>query len=270
MPMELPVDLTPELVPLSWLIGSWEGYGMLGEGEEGDQHIFQRVSFAETGLPVLEYRAETFAADPDGTVIRPLAVESGFWQLDRPLTEADGGPGLVPGDAFPALRNADAVEALRNEGDGFDLIVNINHPRGISELYYGSIKGPQITLTTDFVVRGTNSREYAAATRIFGLVNGQLMWRWDVSTGEESGLKAHASAALKRLPERKGRHHGGPAAEPSFEEQASAGPDNSNDAAAVTPEAATAPETAAEAAPQNSAAEHNDQPQKPGESGTTE
>lgn len=208
MPMELPVDLTPELVPLSWLLGSWEGYGMLGEGEAGDQHIFQRATFTDTGLPVVEYRAETWLADPDGTVVRPLAVESGFWQLDRGLTEADGGPGLVPADVVPALRNADAVEELRNDQDGFDLLVNVNHPRGISELYYGTIKGPQITLSTDAVVRGTHARDYAAATRIFGLVNGDLFWRWDVSTGDESGLKAHASAALKRLPERpKGRHH---------------------------------------------------------------
>lgn len=205
--MELPVDLTPELVPLSWLLGSWEGYGMLGEGEAGDQHIFQRATFTDTGLPVVEYRAETWLADSDGTVVRPLAVESGFWQLDRPLTEADGGPGLEPADVVPALRNADAVEELRNDQDGFDLVVNINHPRGISELYYGSIKGPQITLATDAVVRGQNAREYAAATRIFGLVNGDLFWRWDVSSGDESGLKAHGSAALKRLPERTKRRH---------------------------------------------------------------
>jgi hypothetical protein len=197
MVIELPVDLTPELVPLSWLLGSWEGYGMLGEGEDGDQHIFQRATFDDTGLPVVEYRAETWLADPDGTVVRPLSVESGFWQLDRDLTEADGGPGLIPGDVVPALRNADDVEQLRNDQGGFDLVVNINHPRGVSELYYGVIKGPQVTLTTDAVMRGARSRDYAAATRILGLVNNHLLWRWDVSTGD--GLKAHASAALKKV-----------------------------------------------------------------------
>ncbi|MGO1320880.1 MAG: FABP family protein [Galactobacter sp.] len=207
MVIELPVDLTPELVPLSWLLGSWEGYGMLGEGEDGDQHIFQRATFVDTGLPVVEYRAETWISDADGTVVRPLSVESGFWQLDRELVDADGGPGLIPGDVVPALRNADAVEELRNEEGGFDLQVSINHPRGVSEQYYGVIKGPQVTLATDGVMRGKNSREYASATRIFGLVNNDLLWRWDVSTGD--GLKAHASAALKKVEQRKGKHHGG-------------------------------------------------------------
>jgi len=205
MPIELPVDLTPELVPLSWLLGSWEGYGMLGEGEAGDQHIFQRATFVDTGLPVVEYRAETWLADEDGTVVRPLSVENGFWQLERELTEADGGPALIPGDVVPALRNADSVEELRNADGGFDLLVTVNHPRGVSELYYGSIKGPQVQLATDAVVRGEHSREYSAATRIFGLVNNDLLWRWDVSTGD--GLKAHASAALRKVTQRKGRHH---------------------------------------------------------------
>lgn len=207
MPTELPVDLTPELVPLSWLLGNWEGYGMLGEGDESDDHIFQRASFVDTGLPIVEYRAETWLADADGTVVRPLAVETGFWQLDRELTEADGGPGLIPSDVVPALRNADAVEELRNDQGGFDIQVSISHPRGVSELYHGSIKGPQVSISTDSVMRGEHSRAYESATRIFGLVNNDLLWRWDVSTGD--GLKAHASAALKKVAPSKGRHQGG-------------------------------------------------------------
>jgi hypothetical protein len=79
--------------------------------------------------------------------------------------------------------------------------VSISHPGGISELYYGQIKGPQIQLTTDMVMRGSHSKDYSAATRIFGLVDGNLLWRWDVATGGEGGkgLEAHASAFLKRV-----------------------------------------------------------------------
>jgi hypothetical protein len=85
--------------------------------------------------------------------------------------------------------------------------VSIAHPGGISELYYGQIKGPQIQLTTDMVMRGGHSKEYSAATRIFGLVDGNLLWRWDVAAGGAagaaakpgSGLEAHASAFLKKV-----------------------------------------------------------------------
>ncbi|GAA3673686.1 hypothetical protein GCM10023081_10050 [Arthrobacter ginkgonis] len=198
MAIEIPTDLTPELVPLSWLLGTWEGAGRLGAGEGDDAHFSQRVVFSQNGLPYLDYRAESWLVDEDGTRLRPLAVETGFWALDRPRVDADGGPGMVPADIVPALRSADEVEELRNDFGGFDIQVNIVHPGGISELYYGRIKGPQIELATDLVMRGTNSKEYASATRIYGLVNGDLYWRWDVAAGG-SGLAAHASAALKKI-----------------------------------------------------------------------
>lgn len=200
MPMEIPTDLTPELVPLSWLIGSWTGRGRLGSGEADDLHFSQTVTFSSNGLPYLRYTAESWLTDEDGVVQRPLSVETGFWQLDRPLNDADGGPGLMPADIVPALRTADDVEALRNDQGGFDIVVTIVHPGGISELYYGTIKGPQIEMATDAVMRGAGSKDYKAASRIFGLVNGDLLWRWDVAA-EGKPLEAHASAALKKVQE---------------------------------------------------------------------
>jgi hypothetical protein len=200
LPIEIPTDLTPELVPLSWLIGEWEGSGRLGAGEEDSEHFFQHVSFTHNGLPYLQYRAESWLTDDDGTRLRPLTVETGFWALERKQREEDGGPGLIPADIVPVLKSADEVEALRNSDGGFDISVSIAHPGGISELYYGQIKGPQIQLSTDMVMRGSHSKEYAAATRIFGLVDGKLLWRWDVAAGKGStpggGLEAHASAIL--------------------------------------------------------------------------
>ncbi len=198
MAIEIPTDLTPELVPLSWLLGTWRGAGRLGAGEAEDEHFSQTVTFQSNGLPYLQYTAESWLTDEDGVVLRPLSVETGFWQLDRQMNEADGGPGLVPAGVVPALRTADDVEALRNAEGGFDLVVNIVHPGGVAELYYGSIKGPQIQLSTDAVMRGAGAKDYTAATRIFGLVNGDLYWRWDVAAQGKS-IEAHASAALHKV-----------------------------------------------------------------------
>ena len=141
--------------------------------------------------------------DDEGTKLRPLTVETGFWALERKQREEDGGPGLIPADIVPVLKSADEVEALRNSDGGFDISVSIAHPGGISELYYGQIKGPQIQISTDMVMRGSHSKEYTAATRIFGLVDGNLLWRWDVASGKDSasggGLEAHASAILAKV-----------------------------------------------------------------------
>ncbi len=202
MAIELPVDLTPELVPLSWLLGRWEGYGMLGEGAADDQRFFQRVTFEQVGLPVVEYRAETWLADDEGQILRPIAVETGFWQLERELTDSDGGPGLTPGDVVPALRNAEDVEKLRTERDGkdgFALNVTIAHPGGITEQYSGHIAGPQVFLETSGVQRSKHAHPYDRATRIYGLVNEMLFWRWDIAGEAGEELAPHGSAQLKRV-----------------------------------------------------------------------
>nr|WP_205679553.1 FABP family protein [Paenarthrobacter ureafaciens] len=190
--------MTPELVPLSWLIGEWEGRGRLGTGDEDSEHFVQHVSFTHNGLPYLQYRAESWISDDAGAKLRPLTVETGFWALERKLQEGDGGPGLIPADIVPVLKTADDVEERRNKDGGFDLAVSISHPGGITELYYGQIKGPQIQLTTDMVMRGGHSKEYTAATRIFGLVDGNLLWRWDVAANGKA-LEAHASAFLHKV-----------------------------------------------------------------------
>lgn len=197
MSFEIPTDLTPELVPLSWLLGTWEGSGRLGEGNADSEHFFQRATFTQQGLPFVQYTAESWLTDEEGNTLRPLSVETGFWALDRKLNDADVGPGLSPADIVPALKSADEVEQFRNDAGGFDITATIVHPGGIAELYYGNIKGPQIQLTTDLVMRGQHSKDYSAATRLFGLVNGDLYWRWDIAADGNS-LEPHASAILKK------------------------------------------------------------------------
>lgn len=197
MPIELPTDLTPELVPLYWLIGRWEGVGVLGYGDIEQQQFAQEVNFTHNGLAYLEYNAQSWLIDDDGNKLRPLSWESGAWQLDRELNESDGGPGLIPAEIVPALKSAEEVEKLRNKDDGFDIIANVVHPGGICELYVGQVKGPRIDLSTDAVMRAPGAKDYRAATRLYGLVEGDLLWAWDIAALGRS-LESHASARLKK------------------------------------------------------------------------
>lgn len=197
MAMELPTDLTPELAPLYWLLGSWEGSGRLGAGEESDQTFTQQVTFRDSGLEFVEYRAESWLSDEYGAALRPLSVEAGFWSLARPRADADVGPGLSPADVVPAYKTASDVQQLADEDGSFGITATISHPGGITEQYHGMIRGPQLQMATDAVMRGVHAAEYQGATRMFGLVNNQLFWRWDVQ--EPSGeTTPHASAVLSR------------------------------------------------------------------------
>ncbi|MCJ8506074.1 FABP family protein [Kocuria flava] len=198
MPIEIPSDLTPELVPFAWLLGTWEGEGFLGYGDVEQRPFRQRVSFEQNGLPFLQYRAETTLLDEEGQPLRPATAEQGFWQLDRPLEDGDVGPGMLPPDVVPVLRDADDVERLRNADGGFDVLVTLTHPGGMAELYVGQIKGPRIDLATDAVVRARGAKEYSAATRMYGLVHGDLFWAWDMAALGDP-LATHASAQLRKV-----------------------------------------------------------------------
>ncbi|MEO7005649.1 MAG: FABP family protein [Terrimesophilobacter sp.] len=197
-------DLPAEIVPLSWLLGVWEGTGVISYdvGENTRSHEFgQRVSFSHDGLPFLNYSSSTWLLDPAdaaGVERGVFAAESGYWRLSRPKTEGDPGPGLLPGVGPAPFSTAQAVEVLRNAAGGFDIEVSIVHPIGVSELYLGQVKGPRIDLATDAVVRTVTAKEHAASTRMYGLVEGHLLWAWDIAALGQP-LATHASARLARV-----------------------------------------------------------------------
>jgi hypothetical protein len=196
--IEIPTDIPAEIVPLSWLIGVWEGTGVV-DYEVGDTHIQQefgqRISFSHDGLPYLNYTSHTWVLDES---LAPLAAETGYWRLNRSLADGDPGPAMLPGVGPRPFTNAQAVETLRNADAGFDIEVSLVHPDCVSELYLGQIKGPRIDLATDAVLRSAGAKAYSAATRLYGLVDNHLLWAWDIAAlGQE--LRSHASARLAKV-----------------------------------------------------------------------
>lgn len=170
MPIELSTDIPAPLIPLAWLLGEWAGAGVVGYPTmEGDLRFGQEVSFAHDGRPFVSYTSRTWLLDDDGTRVRPLATETGYW---RP--------------AGPAENGGTALEVL------------LAHPTGIIETYHGSVDGPRVELATDVVARTETAKEYNAAHRLYGLVEGDLLWVMDMAAVGQP-LTSHASARLKRV-----------------------------------------------------------------------
>jgi len=196
--IDLNADLPAELAPLSWLLGVWEGSGVVhySVGDDTRNLEFgQRISFSHDGLPYLNYTSYTWLLDEANT---PHITETGYWRLARPAADGDPGPGMLPGTGERPFQTAEAVETLRNADDAFEIEVSLVHPNGVSELYLGQVKGPRIDLATDAVVRTATAKEYVAATRLYGLVESHLLWAWDIAAlGQE--LKTHASGRLARV-----------------------------------------------------------------------
>ncbi|OZB84142.1 MAG: FABP family protein [Microbacterium sp. 14-71-5] len=206
--LDLPSDLPADIVPLSWLLGVWEGTGVIdyevpGPDGDDDAHCYRgefahRVSFSHDGGPFLNYAATATFTPEDGEPVA-LVAETGFWRLARPADAQDAGPGLLPPrEARTAERTVDDVEALRRPEGGFAIEVSIVHSDGMLELYLGRIDGPRIDIATDAVVRAEGAKEYGAATRMYGLVDGHLLWAWDIAA-LGAGLGSHASARLAKV-----------------------------------------------------------------------
>jgi hypothetical protein len=160
---EISQDLHPDLMPIAWMIGRWEGSGKGTYPGTEDFDFGQQVDFAHNGGSYLHYLSQTFEVDAEGRAVRPLTMETGFW---RPQA-------------------------------GGTLEVVLSHPEGYNEIWYGKINGAQIELATDAVVRTATAEDYAAGQRLYGNVEGEMLWTLDKAANGEP-LQSHLWARLVR------------------------------------------------------------------------
>jgi THAP4-like, heme-binding beta-barrel domain len=186
--MEIPSDLAPALVPLAWLLGRWEGAGVVGYPTVESANFGQELEVSHDGRPFLRWDSRTWLLDEQGAKVRPLATESGFWRVAGPAAPEGTAGGAAAGPAAAA----DGAAA------GFAVEFLLAHPTGYVEIYVGAVAGAQIDLQTDLVARTQTAKEYSAATRIYGLVGGDLLWAMDMAAVGHP-MTSHASAQLKKV-----------------------------------------------------------------------
>jgi hypothetical protein len=83
--------------------------------------------------------------------------------------------------------------------------VTLAHPTGYAEIYLGSVEitgienavitGARANLRTDVVARTDTAKDYSAGERLYGLVNGRLMWTYDMAAMGQP-MTNHLAATL--------------------------------------------------------------------------
>ena len=156
--------LHPALEPFAFLLGTWRGVGVGGYPTIESFRYGEEIVFGHAGKPVLTYVSRSWVLDDDGAVVRPIAGESGYWRVD-----AAG-----------------------------ELEVVLAHAMGVVEVWIGSIAFGRIELTTDVVARTASAEEVTAGRRLYGTVDGDLLYAYDMAAVGQP-LGPHLSARLKKI-----------------------------------------------------------------------
>jgi hypothetical protein len=177
-PTELPVpdtadvrsgpEVSEELLSVLPLLGEWHGEGVLSgvaAGSEKDLRFGQWIRFSHDGRGFLAYESRTWRLTDDGTIVGPDTREAGFW---RP-------------------RGQDDVELL------------VTSPDGLVELYVGTARTTTSwELATDVLARTPDAPDVSRAVRLYGIVDGALMYAID-RAGPDERLRPLMSARLERI-----------------------------------------------------------------------
>ena len=164
MAFEIAEGLHPDLMPIAWLVGRWEGTGKATYPETEDFDFGQQVDFAHNGGPYLHYLSQIFEMDAEGHAVR--AAGHGDRILAPAARRQAGGGALPPGRLRRSL---------------------VRH-----------VAGAKIELSTDAVVRTASAEDYSAGQRLYGTVEGDLLWTFDKAAAGHP-LQSHMWARLRRV-----------------------------------------------------------------------
>jgi hypothetical protein len=165
VPFEIPENIHPQCARLAWILGTWAGNGH-GEYEGIEDFEFgQEILFQQDGRPFIHVMSRSWIVDAEGSHVREAAQETGF---------------------------------IRPQEDG-TLEVVMTHNTGFVEIWHGELDpdAPRFEIVTDAVARTASAKEYAGGKRLYGYVNGDLLYAFDMAAmGHE--LQPHTHAQLVR------------------------------------------------------------------------
>ena len=195
MAFTLPEGLAPEMYPLAWLVGRWRGEGVVGYPGIEETAFTQDVVIDHDGGPYLSYVS---------TIRLVVAPDDASALADADGTPAEDAPAAAdaePGPVWSTEQGFWRIPPERPEGLGSDLFpveLLLADPSGHVAVYVGATGNGRIDLVSDVIVRTATGAEVTGGKRLWGMVQGELMWAHDLAAfGHE--LQSYASARLSRV-----------------------------------------------------------------------
>ena len=221
MSFAIPDGLAPEVYPLAWLVGYWRGEGVISYPGIDTVAVLQDVTFDHDGGPYLRYESTIRVIEPvvPATVPEEWAQSSADPEDPTSGDATDGSPAApaaadAPPAVVPPLGTGETtvwstetgywrVPPDRPEGlpEGkTPLEVMMTDPAGRLTMYLGAVGNGRIDLASDLIARTPTAAEVSASSRLYGLVEGHLMWVWEIAAFGHP-LQSYVSANLSRVEE---------------------------------------------------------------------
>jgi hypothetical protein len=161
---QIPENLHPDCGPIAWMLGTWRGNGH-GDYPTIDPFQFgQELIFQQDGRPFFHYLARAWIVDAEGNKVREAAQETGFVRA----------------------RPEGKVEVL------------LAHMTGFVEIWHGEAENGKLEIVTDAVARTESAKEYVGGKRLYGNVDGDLLYAYDMAAMGQQ-LQPHLWARLQRV-----------------------------------------------------------------------
>lgn len=196
---EIPEDLPRDLAPLAWVLGRWQGWGMLTRPEdEEDQPLIQEVRADIVGTQ-MRMVTSLFLAQPRGDLDPTASASAGLDVLEA---------GELFREETSYWRLATPLAQVPSDGDSpRELQVTSSTTDGFGVCWVGAAMGPRITLASDVIARDASAPAVNYLHRMFGLVGGELFWTSelmeekpaDAAEAEAAEFQVEVSGRLQRV-----------------------------------------------------------------------
>ncbi|GAA4694972.1 protein of unknown function (DUF1794) [Promicromonospora umidemergens] len=199
MTFAFPDGLSPEVYPLAWLVGRWRGEGVIEYPGIGKKAFVQDLVLDHDGGPYLRFESTLRVLED---VVPDALPGDGEWPAPVPDPTEAAAPADVAaaGTVWSTETGYWRVSTDRPDGledDKQALEVLVADASGRITVYIGAAGNGRIDLASDAIARTSTASEVRASKRLYGLVEGRLLWVEELAAFGEP-LRSYASAELDR------------------------------------------------------------------------
>ena len=176
--MVIPADLPALVAPVAWMLGTWEGWGMLARPDASSRGDGDGA--AEDSPVVEEIRGEV-VGDQMRLVTRVYAGVSSTpidptWDAARGLSAITKGDLVSEETLYVSVAPSDAPLPPPGQYNPREFTATSASTQGHAAVWNGVSVGPRVQVVSDAIALGEGTQRLVHLGRMFGLVAGELMW----------------------------------------------------------------------------------------------